>query len=131
MSLQIGDICLIVNSEHPNFGDYLQITAKRRTTYIGYFGYLIDPVTLQQRPEYPALFFVESSLRVITAAEHMEPEVPNNLVSLAAWRKSPKADKDTCSFNKIMRSNLDKIARLKKERAKDNKSVIRSYRLKK
>jgi hypothetical protein len=130
MSLQIGDICLIVNPSHPNCGDYLQITA-RGTVSAGYFGYLVDPVTLQEKGDSHPLFFLEFSLRAVTSMEHLEPEVPDNLVSLAVWRKSPKTTKNPCSFNKIMLNNLAKIDRLKKERAKGNKSVIRSYRLKK
>ena len=47
--------------------------------------------------------------------------------------KEPKSEKDTdeLSFEEIMKRNFENKERMKKDRLKSNKGVIRSYRLKK
>jgi hypothetical protein len=135
MRFNIGDIFLVQNVGHCTHGQYFQLLSRpvQSGTRTVCLGCLINPVTLQPVDNLEYYLNTEHLQLIPTEMQEVckEPETPSNVVSLATWKRSPKATKENCTLNKLLRSNLDKIARLKKERDKDNKSVIRAYRLKK
>ena len=54
-----------------------------------------------------------------------------NLFDRKVEEKKEETEEETMSFEEIMRRNAENKERMRKERAKANKGVIRSYRLKK
>jgi hypothetical protein len=54
-----------------------------------------------------------------------------NLFDREVEEKKEETEEETMSFEEIMRKNAENKERMRKERAKANKGVVRSYRLKK
>jgi len=130
MQFNIGDICLVTKLSNINFNRKVQVTEVREGELV-IIGFECLLATASE----------ETSGRVtipkswVTNLREDSEETPDNVVSLSTWKRSDsqlvKPKSSDFNFDGLMKANRDKKKRIAKDQKKENKSVIRSYRLKK